>query len=43
VQTQVTLVINIAFNMELLSPEGSGKVPFGDETLQIVSKGLHVA
>jgi hypothetical protein len=43
VQTQVTLVINTMFNMELLSPEGSGKVSSGDEKLQIVSKGLQVA
>jgi hypothetical protein len=39
----VTLVINTTFNTGLLSPEGSDKEPFGDETLQIDAMGLQVA
>jgi hypothetical protein len=39
----VTVVVNTTFNMGLLDPEGSSKVPSGDETLQIVAKSLTVA
>ena len=41
-QTQVTLVINTAFNMGLLRPEGSGKVHLAAKRHKLFLRGFRL-